>query len=226
MSLDKVEKLRKIGEANQLLAKYERDNSRNLKSLANGELEKAKARENLIEKQLKLCEIRRNRVEIIKKMNQEKIIIKKNGIIDFPEEELKAEKHTADYNQLVSDIQTEIANIHKKISNLQKDLAQEKIRIAEKRMKIADRREKIGRKMVEYSDILSGDPSDSEISKSQKEYKTIQKKLNKDIEKIFGMEEETRRKENKLADLRKQLSNIMTDLEKIRHPTFVLDVSD
>lgn len=226
MALDKVEKLRKLGEAQEVLAKYERDNSRNLRSLANGELEKARARDNLIEKQLKLCEIRKIRVDIIRKMNQEKETIKNNGVIDFPEEELKAEKHTADYNQLVSDVQTEIANNHKKISNLQKELAQEKIKLADKKMKIADRREKIGKKLVEYSLILSGDPSDSEISKSQKEYKGVQKKLNKDIEKAFLMEEEIRMKENKLAELRKQLSIIMADLEKIRHPTFILDVSD
>jgi len=95
--------IEKEAQENQRIAQHEREVAKKSKNNALVEIKRSKARENLMKIEYQLAKIKKELAEKRNFLAKEKIKIKKNQIIDFPEEELKIESEYAVYNEKIAE---------------------------------------------------------------------------------------------------------------------------
>ncbi len=212
------EEVRKKTEQNLKLSLYEKDLARKLKDLAKAEIARAKAKELLMKKELKLEESRKEVAEKRMKLVEKKLEIQKSGILKFSDEQLASEKNSAIYHENLSINQKEIAKINKKISEIEVEIAKQKVKLAEEKMDVGKVRGKLSEKQSAYVKAVDGGQPDEKVLKAKDEYRKYEEKLEEEIADVFKKEEDIKGRENKLADIKKQLSEKMAEREKIRHP--------
>ena len=87
--MEALDQVKKVAEANAIIAAGERELARKIKILAKSESKRAKARRDLTKKELDLIKIRLEAAETNKTLVDKKLNFRQGGIIQFNEEELK-----------------------------------------------------------------------------------------------------------------------------------------
>jgi hypothetical protein len=228
--LEEIEKLRNKAEENLKLAREETSAAKSLAVLAKSEIARAKARENLTHKKLELAKIQDELAEKTRKLVENKIKLKNEGLLEFVEEELKREQADAVHNEKVAEIEKGIAETNHKIADKEVEIAKEKENLSKEKMDVAKEREKLGKLTLEYGKALETHQArqkegiaekiheaQDKLKKAQGAYSDHQAKLVREIKDVYDKQQKIWNKENELSDIRKILSEKIGELEKIRH---------
>jgi chromosome segregation ATPase len=215
--MEEISKIESMAQENSKLAVQEKELAKQSKEVAELELKRAKARETLAEKEFDLTKIKREWAE--KKLNLyiQKIEIRKKGLVEFSDSDLKTEEEAAVYNQKVSEIQEEIAELNTETSTLEKKVAKTMLALAKDKIYAAEQREKLSKKQYEYVKMVKGNQPEHKISTAKSQIEIQQKDLVKARNYIVEKEMEIQGLQNELANLKKRLSNKLSIREKIRH---------
>jgi hypothetical protein len=214
INLEEIKNLEKMAEENSNLAKIEKDSATEMKALAKQTVKRAKAREMLVENEIDLVKIREKLAEKSKRLVEKKEKVK--GLLNISEEALKAEEIQATYNEKVAEVQTKIAEIQGKIANVETEIAEVKVKIAKKKLNQAKNRGNLAKKQLNYIKLVNNNAPSEKISKAKEAYLNEQKDLTKLETDAVRLNKNIVEKQNKLADLKKILSDELAEREKIR----------
>ena len=209
-----VKNVERLAEENSNIAKSEKESASELKALAKQTLKMAKAREMLVKNEIDLAKIRERLAEKSKKLVESKEKVKE--LLKFGNDILKAEKIQAIYNEKVAEIQTKIAEIQAKYANVEVEIAEVKIKLANKKFDEAKERDNLAKKQLVYVKLVNTNAPGEKISKAEQAYLKIQKDLTKFETDAMEINKNIVGKQNKLADLKKELSEKLSEREKIR----------
>lgn len=199
---------------NSNIAKFEKESASEMKVLAKQILKRAKAREMLAKNEIDLAKIRERLAEKSKRLVVRKEKVKL--LLNISENILKVEKNQAIYNEKVAEIQTKIAETQKKIANIETEIAEVKVKLANKKLNEAKERGNLAKKQLIYVKLVNASAPSEKISKAEEAYLKIQKDLTKFEIDAMQINRNLIEKQNKLADLKKELSEKLTIREKIR----------
>ena len=138
--------------------------------------------------------------------------------MQYGDEGLKIEKDQAIYNERVAEIQTKIAETQRKIANGETEIAEVKVKLANKKLHIAKDRGNLAKKMLVYVKLVSENAPSEKTSRAEETYLKLQKDLNNLETDITEINKNFIKKQNKLADLKKEHSERLAEREKIRPP--------
>ncbi|MFX1236872.1 MAG: hypothetical protein ACFFAS_20550 [Promethearchaeota archaeon] len=216
--IEDLENLDKIARENLILAQNEEKLLPDLKKFSIQQMKKSKSRESLVKNELELADIREEYARKSKEFLNKKEAVKK--LLDLSEANLKYEENQSIYNQKVAVAHRKIAGIHKQISEIEKSIAEERLKIYNIRFDKVKIRKSLGKKQLKYINQVNKDAPEIKTSKLKEDFQSLQAKLN-------GLDEQLGKKfadistfQNKLAELKKQLSNAFSEREKIRSPLY------
>ncbi|MFX0021809.1 MAG: hypothetical protein ACFE9S_05750 [Candidatus Hermodarchaeota archaeon] len=212
--MEEINKFEKIAEENANLARIERDTASEMKSLAKQSVKRAKAREMLARNELEVAKVRERLADKSKKLVERKEKMK--DYLKIGEDILKAERIQTQYNQNVAEIQTEIAEIQKEIAKIEKDITEIKVKIANKKLDEAKERGNLANKIRDYVKLMNANAPSDKISRAEEAYLNVQKLLTKLETDALELNKNIVKKQNKLADLKKDHSDKLAEREKIR----------
>ncbi|MFX1592395.1 MAG: hypothetical protein ACFFCL_06850 [Promethearchaeota archaeon] len=214
--LENAENLEIIAQKNLDIAENERLICKDSKMKVKQDLKSAKAREILVKNEIELAKLNHRLAEKSKKLIERKGEVK--DILNFSNNNLKTEEDYAIYNIKIAGIKNTIAEVQRKVAYLNRQIAEEELKIINEKLKVAKEREILGKKQFNYVKLMKISPPREKLIQAEADYLNHQKKLNKAIKDVFEKSIEIRRKEDKLADLKKELSEELAEREKIRPP--------
>ena len=209
--------IEKAAEEHLTIAGIEKNLSNKMKSLAKSELKQSKANETLAQKEFDLAKIRKEFAETNIDLVDHKLKIRQGGVLVFKEEEIKNNVNISIYNGKLAQIHEKFADVNKKIADLEKIIAEKRESIAYLILNVARIRVILARKQFVYIKSVRNQLMQEKIIKVEKEIETLSKDLFNERIKLKTQEEEIKKKENKLAELNKEASLILSEREKIRH---------
>ena len=213
---EELKKLELIANENIELAQKEKSYVKQLNITIINELKKAKARKEFAQKELKLNVIREDLVDVYNKLIEKKKDVKEKELLDINDKEIEIEIDFSKYIELITKIQSEIAQIQFKIAESEIKIANQKTLIAYERNYVANERFDLSNKINDYIKAVRTGKSEKKISKLQDKYLNIQETLTKNRKDIFSDLNNLKKMENKLIDLKKELSSKLIEREKIR----------
>jgi len=213
---EELKNLELIANENIELAQKEKNYVKQLNITIINELKKAKARKEFAQKELKLNVIREDLVDVYNKLIEKKKDVKEKELLDINDKEIEIEIDFSKYIELITKIQSEIAQIQFKIAESEIKIANQKILIAYERNYVANERFDLSNKINDYIKAVRTGKSEKKISKLQDKYLNIQETLTKNRKDIFSDLNNLKKMENKLIDLKKELSSKLIEREKIR----------
>ncbi|MFX1297736.1 MAG: hypothetical protein ACFFD2_23175 [Promethearchaeota archaeon] len=209
--------IEKAAEEHLTIAGIEKNLSNKMKSLAKSELKQSKANETLAQKEFDLAKIRKEFAETNIDLVDHKLKIRQGGVLQFKEDEIKNNVNISIYNGKLAQIHEKFADVNKKIADLEKIIAEKRESIAYLILNVARIRVILARKQFVYIKSVRNQLMQEKIIKVEKEIETLSKDLFNERIKLKTQEEEIKKKENKLAELNKEASLILSEREKIRH---------
>jgi len=209
--------IEKAAEEHLTIAGIEKNLSNKMKSLAKSELKQSKANETLAQKEFDLAKIRKEFAETNIDLVDHKLKIRQGGVLVFKEDEIKNNVNISIYNGKLAQIHEKFADVNKKIADLEKIIAEKRESIAYLILNVARIRVILARKQFVYIKSVRNQLMQEKIIKVEKEIETLSKDLFNERIKLKTQEEEIKKKENKLAELNKEASLILSEREKIRH---------
>ena len=90
--------------------------------------------------------------------------------------------------------------------------------LADETMTVANNRNKLAKIQLKYVKIYKANAPKEKISKVEQELNHHQKVLIEARDEVINRTKNIKEKENKLADLKRELSIKLSEREKIRHP--------
>ena len=181
------------------------------------ELKSAKAREILVKNEIELAKLKRVLAEKSKKLFERKQEVK--DVLNFSNNNLKTEEDYVIYNVKIAGIKKTIAEVQRKIAYLDRQIAEEELKIINEKLNVAKEREILGKNQSNYAKLIKISATNEKLTKAGKQCIKQQKMLNEAIKNVSGKSVEIRTKEDKLADLKKELSEKLAEREKIRPPS-------
>ena len=130
---------------------------------------------------------------------------------------MKNESDYASYYKRLAINSSEIANIHKKTASDEENIAKLKIKLANDKINLAHERSDLAKKQFQYIKLVRGNASDNKITNTEQKYKDQGEKVWKIRDDLIIKENEIKDRENKLANLKKELSLKLSEREKIKH---------
>jgi hypothetical protein len=215
--MENVENLEIKAQRNIDIAVKEKLIYKDSKITAKQELKSAKARENLVKNEIVLANLKQNLAEKSKKLVENKEKVK--DILKFSNNNLKNEEDYATYNIQIAGIKKSIAEVQKKIAHLEKEIAEKELKIINEKLDVAKERELLGKKQFNYVKLVRNSLPNEKLKKAEEEYLSKEKNLTRAIKEVYNKSIEIRRKEDNLADLKKELSEKLDQREKIRPPS-------
>jgi len=215
--MENAENLEIKAQKNLDIAENEKLIYKDSKITVNQELKSAKAREVLAKNEIELANLKQILAEKSKKLVERKGEVK--DILNFSNNNLKSEEEYAIYNEKIAGIKKTIAEVQRKIAYLDKQIAEEELKIIKEKLNVAKEREILGKNLSNYAKLTKISTTNEKLTKAENLCIKQQKMLNKAIKNVFGKSVEIRRKEDKLADLKKELSEKLAEREKIRPPS-------
>jgi hypothetical protein len=181
------------------------------------EFKSAKAREVLVRNEIELANLKKKLAEKSKNLVERKGEVK--GILNFSNNTLKSEEDYAIYNEKIAGIKKTIAEVQRKIAFLDKQIAEAELKIIKEKLNVAKEREILSKYQLNYAKLIKMSATNEKLTIGGKECIKQQQILNKAIKNVAGKSIEIRKKEDKLADLKKELSEKFAERGKIRPPT-------
>ncbi|MFX1259312.1 MAG: hypothetical protein ACFFAN_15765 [Promethearchaeota archaeon] len=215
--MENVEDLEMIANENITIAKNEKVIYNDSKMVFKQALKRAEARENLVKSEIELAKLKERLSEKSKKMIERKEKIK--DILNFSGNHLRIETDYAIYNENIAEAQKEIAKVQKNIAIMEKQIAEEELKILNEKFDVSKERELLGKKQLNYVRLMKISAPNGKLTKAEEEYLNQQKKLNEAIKDVYKKSVEIMKTEDKLADLKKELSFKLVEREKIRPPS-------
>jgi hypothetical protein len=212
--MEEIKNVERLAIENSKIAKDEKINAEKLKSLAKQEVKRAEAREMLVNIEIELAKMRKRLADRSKKLVERKEKVK--YLLKFSEATLKAELNQANYNEKIAEIQKEVAVIQLKIANEETEIAEVKVKHANMKLDEARERAKLSKKQLAYVKLANTNAPAEKISKAEEAYLKIQQGLTKFEMDAVAINKNIVGKQNKLADLNKELSEKLLIREKIR----------
>ena len=214
--MEGLDQVKKVAEANAIVAAGERELAKKIKILAKSESKGAKARRDFTKRELDLIKIRLEAAETNKNLVNKKLNFRHGGILQFNEEELKKEVKSFIYLGNLAKAQENIAGTYNQIAALEEQIAENKEKLADLILNSAKIREKLGKKQLAYIKAKNEQLEMEKISKIEKEIETLYKDLQEETMQISAKGNEIRNKENGLADLNSIACSKLSEQEKIR----------
>jgi hypothetical protein len=214
--MENIEKFEKMSQENQRIAQQEKDLAKQAKEVGKSEIKRAKAREALVDKEFELTKIKRAWAE--KKINLviEKRDLKKKGFFEVEDLDLKTEEEVALYNQKIAIIQEQIADLNRDIAFLEKRIAKRMITLVDDKLFASKEREKLAKTQETYVKTLKEKQTQDKISVAENDMKLQEKAVNKARNYITEEEMGINQLQNELSNLKKKLSQKLSEREKIR----------
>jgi len=211
---NKIKQLEKAAKENSEISKQEKELGQSLKKTVKLELKRAKLMLNLAKRKLETAIARENTAKLNHNLAEKKLNIKKDGIMNIPESDLKIERDTAVYNQKIAENQIKLSKLNKKRADAEKNISLQKLNFAKKILEVAKKRQILSKKQYAYVDALnSGDPE--RIKKSEGVFLSSQKDLVKARKKLAVKDEEIKIMQTNLANLKNRFVEKEADNEKI-----------
>jgi len=215
--MENAENLEIIAQKNLDIAENERLIYKDSKMKVKQDLKSAKAREILVKNEIELAKLKLRLAEKSKKLVERKGEVK--DILDFSNNNLKNEEDYVIYNVKIAGIKKSIAEVQRKISYLDREIAEEELKIIKEKLNVVKEREILGKKQFNYVKLMKISAPSEKLTKAEKDYLDQQKELNEAIKDVYKKSIEIKKKEDKLADLKKELSEKLAQREKIRPPS-------
>ncbi|MFX0103070.1 MAG: hypothetical protein ACFFCS_26120 [Candidatus Hodarchaeota archaeon] len=215
--MSEIEKLNELGRENMLLAEGELAAAKQLKKVAKSQVKKAKARKGLMDAELDIAKVREDLAVNLKKVTKKKEKLTSDGLLEVAGEVLKNEQKDAEYNEKIAKIQKKAAKANEKIAKQDVALSEESKKLANLITQAAKARKLLGKKQLSYVNSKKNDAPEEKITTAMNSYLEQRKKLQGIQKNIVAQKGLIRDKENQLGDMRKELSSILSELEKIRH---------
>ncbi|MFX0083224.1 MAG: hypothetical protein ACFE94_15880 [Candidatus Hodarchaeota archaeon] len=215
--MENVENLDIKAQKNLDIAEDEKSIYHDSKITFKQELKSAKARELLVKNEIELAKLKQKLAEKSKKLVERKGEVK--DILNFSNNNLKSEEDYAIYNEKIAVIKKTIAEVQRQIAYLDKQIAEEELKIIKEKLNVAKEREKLARNQLNYAKLVKISATNEKLTKAENLCIKQQKMLNKAIKNVYRKSVEIRVNEDKLADLKKELSEKLAEREKIRPPT-------
>ncbi len=215
--IENVENIEIKAQNNLDIAEKEKLICRELKNAAKQMLKSAKARENLAKNEIDLAKLKQRLAKKNKKLVESKMYVK--DILGFSNNNLKNEEDYAIYNFQIAEIKRNYAEVQTRIAQLERQLVEEELKVVSKKLHVAIERGLLGKIQFNYVKLLKITAPSEKLTSAEAEIKKQQKKLNGAIKSVYKQSIQITEKENNLADLKKDLSEILTQREKIRPPS-------
>lgn len=210
-----IEELEIIAVENSVISKKEEILARELKKVANIELKKARARELLMERMLESSNIKKKLAEKNHEIIERKM--RNKDILQIPDVVLNNEKDYVVYNERIAKIQSSIAEIHKRIANLEREIAEERIKFANRRMELSKQRKELSKSQFSYIKKIKKSSPKDKILYAHDLWLNKQNDLESRRNRVMNKLSDIKKKENKIATLKIELSSMLRDFEKIKH---------
>ncbi|MFX0103067.1 MAG: hypothetical protein ACFFCS_26105 [Candidatus Hodarchaeota archaeon] len=215
--MSEEEKIGDIGRENMLLAAGELTAAKQLQNVARAQVKKAKARRGLMDAESEIAKHRENLAKDYRAVTRKKENLALDGLLEVNKEELGKEEADAEYHHVIARLQTRAAKINEKIAQQDVILSQENTKLANLIFQSAKARKLLGKKQLSFVDIKKKGSPEEKIKAAMNAYLDQQKIFQKIQKQITEQKSLIRVKQNNLADTRKELSETISELEKIRH---------
>ena len=212
--MEEIKNVERLAEENSNIAEIEKESASEMKELAKYSVKRAKAREMLVRSEIELAIIRKRLAEkslkLVERKEKAKVLLK------FADDSIKAEKNQAVYNSKVAEVQTKIAEIQRKIAHVEAEIGEVEVKLANKKLYEAKERGNLAKKQLAYVKLANTNAPGEKISKAEEAYLKIQIGLTKFEMDAMELNKSISVKQNKLADLKRKLSEKLSEREKIR----------
>jgi len=215
--IENIEKLEREAEENLNIAQHEISIARKIKELAKIQLKQSKARENLFNNELKIAKIREKLARKKMEISNKKRKLKEDGILSFSEDELIGEGNYAIFYENLAKLQLSLAKIHEKIVEIERKTIGNKKAISNIRFNLAKELKVLTKKINYYITTIRTNKPSEIISKAKAEIQEKRKQITLIKKGLTEEENKLKSRQNKIADLKKELSLNLAEQEKIRH---------
>ncbi|MFX1241929.1 MAG: hypothetical protein ACFFA7_11840 [Promethearchaeota archaeon] len=216
INIENIENIELIAQKNLEIAEREKKICKDSKNTAIQTLKSVKAGEILVKNEMNLAKLIQTLAEKNKKLVESKQQVK--DILAFSNNNLKSEEDYAIYSLKIAAIKNKIAEVQRKIAYLDSKVAEEELNIIKEKLRVAKERELLGKKQFSYVKLLKNSAPMEKLKKAEEEFQKQQKKLNTAIKGVYKKSIEIGGDEDKLADLKKELSEELAKREKIKPP--------
>jgi len=214
--MESIENIEKAASKNLDIAQNEKNLTKDFKLTIKLEHKRAKARENLVKNEIELAKMREQLAEKSRKLVESKGNVKE--ILKFSEIDLEIEEQYAIYSEKIAETQKNVAEVQRKIAHMEKDIAGDELKILNEKLNVAKERQSLGKKQLAYIKLINSNALAEKINKAEKAYLEQQKSLYDTMKNVAEKSTNIRKKEDRLADLKKELSGRLAERGKIRPP--------
>jgi len=137
-------------------------------------------------------------------------------LLKFSQATLNAELNQAHYNEKLAENQKDVAEIQRKIANTETEIVEVNLKLANKKLDEAKGRANLAKKQFNYVKLVKSNAPVEKVTKAEEIYLKQQKDLTKFETTALETNKERVEKQNKLANLKKGLSEKLAEGEKIR----------
>jgi len=217
--MEEVKNVERLAIENSRIAKDEKAKAEEMKLSAKQEVKRAKAREMLVKTEIELAKIREKLAERSRKLVERKEKVK--NLLKFSEATLLTELSQAHYNENVAEIQKEVAEIQRKIANAETEIVEVNLKHANKKLYESKERGNLAKKQFAYVKLVDSNAADEKVAKAEEAYLNQQNDLVKFDTDTLKINKNLVEKQNKLANLKKELSEKLGEREKIRPTDYI-----
>jgi len=210
-----IKSIEKIAQNYFIIAEEEKAVAIEARKVGKSEIQRAKARLVLVEKELELAKVRNEFTEKDDHLIQKKQECKE--LLNIPKQFLDNACESIEYTKNLSKVQKKIAEILKKIAEQELMIGENKLKLADETMTVANERNKLAKIQLNYVKVYKANTSKEKISKAEHELNKQQEILIQARDSVLERTKIIKKNENKLADLKREHANKLSDREKIRH---------
>ena len=218
IKIEEIENIEYLAEENSKIAEEQMLKAEEMQLLVKLEVKRTKARELLVENELELAKLREKLAERSKKLVEKKEKVK--ALLKFYKEALINELIQANYNEQIAEIQKEEAAIQKRIAEIETNIAEVKDKLINKKIHEAQARKNLVKRQIVYAQLVKTNDSDEKITNARKSYIKQQDEISRIEADANKINKNIVEKQLELADLKKKLSTILGEREKIRPINF------
>ncbi|MFX1324999.1 MAG: hypothetical protein ACFE8N_08580 [Promethearchaeota archaeon] len=214
--MENTDNLKVIAQKNLDIAENERLICKASKVKVKQDLKNAKIRESLVKNEIELAKLK------LILADKNKDLIGRKGelkdILNFSNNNLKSEEEYAIYNGKIAVIKRSIAEVQNKISHLDREIAEEELKIINKKLRVVKERELLAKMQFDHIKLIKKSAPSEKLTKIKEDTINQQKELYEAMKDVYRKSVGIRSKEDELADLKKVLSEKLSEREKVRPP--------
>lgn len=214
IKIEEIENIEYLADENSKITEEQMLKAEEMQLLVKLEIKRAKAREILVENELELAKMREKLAERSKKLVEKKEKVK--ALLKFSKEALIYESIQANYNEQIAEIQKEEVVIQKKVADIETIIAEVKGKLVNKKINEAQVRKNLAKRQLIYIQLVKTNDSDEKITDARKYYLKQQDEISRIEAEANKINKTIVEKQVELANLKKQLSTLLGEREKIR----------